>query len=261
MHLDLVGEAFWVLERDQFGRPCALLPLPPHWVLDVAKPDLPWFVLQVPNGFHGSIAASEVVWFRDPDPLHPYERGTGTALALADEFDADEAARRHIAAFLLNRARPDLIVTGTKDAPFGRDDAARLETAWAERHQGPGKAGRPLFLPGEVQVQEIGHAPKDLEMVQLRSQERDIIVSVFGIPPEKLGILTSSNRASIEAADLFFAKDVLAPRLALIREVIQQRLVPEFDDQFGEDLSVDFVSPIEVDRDFELRVATAAPWL
>src|SRR5262249_32651471 len=34
-----------------------------------------------------------------------------------------------------------------------------------------------------------------LQMVQLRQFERDMVVQVFGIPPEILGILANSNRA------------------------------------------------------------------
>lgn len=37
-HLDLVGEAFWLIERNRAGKPAALWPLPPDWVRGTPAP-------------------------------------------------------------------------------------------------------------------------------------------------------------------------------------------------------------------------------
>jgi HK97 family phage portal protein len=254
LHLDLAGEAFWLLERNRAGLPIATLPLPPHWVADIATPARPFYRLAVPGGFSGEVAASEIVAFREIDPERPYERGAGIARALADELDTDEQAAKHVASFLANRARPDLIVAGSGEQPLSPEEAERLELAWGAKFGGPARAGRPFFSSGPLSVTPLAQSFRDSQMREIRQFERDTIVSVFGLPPEKLGILQNSNRSTIEAADLFFAKEVLLPRLRLMREVIRQRLVPEFDAR----LSVDFDSPVEDDRAFRRQVMLGA---
>jgi hypothetical protein len=97
-----------------------------------------------------------------------------------------------------------------------------------------------------------------MQFVELRKYERDSIIQVFGIPPEIVGILQNSNRATIEAADLFFAKYTLTPILKQMREAFQKQLVPLFDETGL--VEVDFISPIQEDKEYKLNVMRAAPW-
>ncbi len=114
---------------------------------------------------------------------------------------------------------------------------------------------KPLFFSGEIDVKELSQSFQSMGLIELRKFERDTIVSVYGVPPEKIGIITSSNRASIQAADLFWNKDVILPRLEFQRMVMQEGLVPEFDDR----LILDFESPSTSDREFIMEVMKAKP--
>ena len=76
------------------------------------------------------------------------------------------------------------------------------------------------------------------------------------MPPEKMGINTNSNRATIEGADLIFAKEVLLPRQDHLRAVLQAKLVAEFDSN----LILDFESPILDDRRHRQQAMKATPW-
>jgi hypothetical protein len=97
-----------------------------------------------------------------------------------------------------------------------------------------------------------------MQFTQLRQYERDTIIQVFGLPPEIVGILQNSNRATIEAADMFFSKYTLTPLLTQMRESFQKQLVPMFDDT-GQ-VEIDFVSPIADDKDYQLAVMSAHPY-
>jgi len=108
----------------------------------------------------------------------------------------------------------------------------------------------------EVGVYEFQKNLKEMMLTEVRMQERDIILQVWGMPPQKLGILNNSNRATIEGSDLIYAKDVLVPRLEMRRSMFQELLMPEYDDR----LIVDYVTPVMEDKEFELKVAQAAPW-
>jgi hypothetical protein len=135
-------------------------------------------------------------------------------------------------------------------------ETKRFEQDWLNRLQGYWRSSKPHFMSREVGVYEFQKNLKEMMLTEVRMQERDIILQVWGMPPEKLGILNNSNRATIEGSDLIYAKDVLVPRLEMRRSMFQELLMPEYDDR----LIVDYVTPVMEDKEFELKVAMAAPW-
>lgn len=91
IHMEQVGETFWIKERNAAGAPVAFWPLPPYWVIDTPTPANRFYRVSF-RSWQGSIPETEIVWFKDPDPVNPYGRGTGTSQALADELESDEYA-------------------------------------------------------------------------------------------------------------------------------------------------------------------------
>lgn len=251
-HLDLVGEAFWIKERNAMGAPIAYWPVPPSWVTATPTPQAPWYVVSF-RAWQGMIPDSEMLWIVDPDPEQPYGRGSGIARSLGDELETDEYAAKHTKAWFYNRARPDLIITaeGLRQA-----DTQRLEQDWLNKTQGFWRAFKPYFMNKKVDVTQISQTFENMQLVPLRQFERDTIIQVYGVPPETMGILNASNRSTIEAADAIFSRYVLLPRLEFLRAVFQQRLAPEYDDR----LIVDYIAPVIEDKEFKLAAAKTAPW-
>lgn len=91
VHRDLVGESFWLKDRGALKQISEIWPLAPHWVLSTPTPTHQFYRVGF-RGWQGWIPATEIVWFKDPDPAMPYWRGTGTAQALSDELETDEYA-------------------------------------------------------------------------------------------------------------------------------------------------------------------------
>jgi hypothetical protein len=83
-----------------------------------------------------------------------------------------------------------------------------------------------------------------------------MVMQVFGVSPEIFGVLESSNRATIEAADYLFSRWVLIPRLDYMRDVLQFRLMTKYTDN----LIIDFESPVKEDRDREIKLMGIAAW-
>lgn len=189
-HLELVGEGFWVIERDVLGTPYALWPVPPNWVKDFPTPDKPWWRVQI-GASEWAIPTPDVIAFIDVDPSDPYSRGVGIARALGDELETDEGAAKHTKNYFINGAKPELLVTGET---LSRPDTRRLEEDWNNRLKGFKNAHKAYFINRKVDVKEIGTTFRDMTLVDLRKHERDTIIQVFGLPPEKLGLLTNSNR-------------------------------------------------------------------
>lgn len=255
-HLDLSGEAFWLLERTALGTPEGAWPIPPDWIL--ATPTIKRPVFRVAfRGWQGEIPATEIVWFCDRDPSNPYGRGTGTGQALADELETDEYAAKHAKSFYHNRARPDLIVSPKGEEGMTEDEVRRLEEGWTRASGGFWRAFKPFFLRRGVDIKEVDQNFRSQMFVQLREFERNTILQVFGVSPEILGIVAGgSNRATISVAEFIYSRRVLVPRLELIRSVIQERVLPEFDER----LVLDYVSPVARDAELELAAGKTAPW-
>ena len=254
LHIDLTGEAFWLKERDALGTVVGVWPIPPDWVINTPTPVTRRFRVSF-RGWRGEIPDTEMLWMSDPDPSNPYARGTGSVQALADELETDEYAAKHMKAFFYNRARPDLLVW-PKTGVMRPEAVARFEEEWLGQSQGFWKAFKPYFLTREVGVKELDQNFRSLEIVKIREQERNTVIQQFGMPPELLGVIENSNRATINAADYLMSRYVVQPRLEFIRAVLQERLVPEYDER----LILDYVSPVQRDEEAQLKAAIAAPW-
>lgn len=251
-YMDLKGEVFWVLEKNKNGGVSEFWPTPPHWVVDTPSTSRPWFKLAI-DGRTLQIPVDDMIWFRDLNPEDPYSRGTGTGETLGDEIEADEHAAKHIKSWFLNRAKPEMLISvqGISQA-----QAEEAKQTFDNKHRGFWKAHQSHWVGGDVKVQELQQSFSDMELSDLRSWERDIIVNVFGVPPEILGILSSSNRATITASRDIFSSEVLIPRLELMRAELQSALVPLFDDR----LIIDYVSPRPEDRTIQLDAMKSASW-
>ena len=259
IYLDTVGESFWIKERNGVGAPVAFWPIPPHWIINTPTPTHRFYRYSF-RGWQGEIPDTEILWIADPNPETPYYRGSGVGMSLADELETDEYAARMTRQFFFNNARPDFLVFPKNiqagDQNIQSSEVVRLENDWTNKNQGMNRQWKPYFLNKEVGVHEFEKDFRALQLKELRQFERDTITQAFGFPPEILGVIESSNRATIDAADFLFARWVLSPRLEFLRSVFQHRLIPEYDDR----LILDFESPVREDKDFQLAVRTIAPW-
>ncbi len=251
-YLDLKGEAFWILERNNQGMPIEFWPVPPHWIVETPSAKRPFYRVNFKN-WQGQIPAEEMIWLKDPDPENPYGRGTGIGESLTDELETDEYAAKYLKSWFYNRAVPELLI-GVEGADEGALNRAKHK--WENEHRGFWKAFRSYWHSGKMDVQQLGYSFQQQQLMELRRQERDTIMNVYGLSPEVMGVVENSNRATAQAADYIFSRWVLAPRLEFLRSEMQEYLVPQFDER----LILEYVSPIPADHEFSLQVATAAPW-
>lgn len=256
VHRDLVGEAFWLKDRGALKQIAAIWPIAPHWIISTPTPTHQFYRVGF-RGWQGWIPATEIVWFKDPDPAMPYWRGTGTSQALSDELETDEYAAKYLKAFFYNHARPDVIISpgGTDNASMNPQEMDRLEAQWNEQHQGFWRAFKPLFSNRKLDVTVLEANFRQLQMKDLRLHVRDICLQVWGVSPEILGVLENSNRATIDAADYLFSKWVIVPRLEDWRLDFQRQLVPEYDER----LILDYENPVQEDKVFAKEVMAAIP--
>lgn len=249
--IDVKGEAFWLITRDGLGMPTGYLPVPPHWVLQVPIPGRRTFRISS-GGMNLEIPEREVIWLREADPLNPWGRGTGVAEALADELETDEFAARYVKSWFFNSAMPSGIVAfeGAGEAPL-----KRAKEEWEQQHRGIGNAHRMHFASGKMNAVRLDSSFKDQQLSELRKQMRDTIAQVFAVPPEVIGVIENSNRATIDASRFIYALGVEHPRIEFLRCELQHQLAT----QFGEELVLEAECSMPEDAAHTLSVMSAQP--
>jgi HK97 family phage portal protein len=253
LSLDLVGDAFWLKVRNKVGAPVEFYPIPAHWIAETPTPQRPRFRVSW-RSWQAEVPETEVVWLHDPAPANPYLRGSGVVRAIGDEIETDEYAAKHAKQLFFNRAMPELVV---QDPGADGDELKRHEMAWNQKLQGLFRAFKPYFVNRKLeffQPQQMNM--ENLTLVPLRKHERDIQLQCWGMPPEQLGIIENSNRATIEASDYVFQRRLIKPRRDFLADELSLKLCPEYDER----LVLAYVDTVPADKEYQLNVAKAASW-
>jgi phage portal protein BeeE len=247
-YLEIDGEAFWALERNQFGVPINAIPVPPAWISSKPSPDHPFYEVRF-SLVRETIPKEDMLLFHDPDPSNPFQRGTGIGQPLTREIDVDAYASEVERTTFANGARPDIAIS-MLDA--GEDEIAIVERGWLEKFQGIWNRAKPVFTNREMKIQELG-TRYEKELPEMRKYQRDIMLQVAGLPPEIIGNI--ENRSTVTAALDMFQRLKVRPRLELNRQIMQRGLLPD-----GGFL-LDFDDPVDDDNQFQLNSMQVAPWV
>ena len=224
----LVGEAYLLKVRDDKGKPVALLPVSPSWVVTTPTEHNKYWEIY-PYGSAGGnaikVPINDVISFKDIDLLDPYGRGHGAAEAIGDEVQSDEFAAKYAKNLFYNDATPSAIIY----APNGdKDTADQIKQTWKEKMSGLFHSHDIMVMTGEnTKFEKIAESPRELDFVESRRYLRDSALQQFHIPPEIVGILESSNRSTIDSAFYLLNKNVLADDLRMFERVMNNQLLWE----------------------------------
>lgn len=252
LYLDLPGEFFGVIERNAAGMPIQIWPVPGYWVFRTPYYGSPFFHFNF-GTWYVDIHERDVIWLRKLRAENPYGRGAGTGEALGDEIDTEAYALKTQKAQFYNQGVPAgiAILEGMDSVAFKRAKEMFLETV-----AGFWNAGKTWFVNSKADFKPLAQKFADMQLMELRKASRDTIVQTYGVPPEVVGILSNSNKATITAAQYLYAEHCIVPRLEFLRSELQQRLVREFDER----ILIDYISPTPDDQNFELEVGKAFPY-
>lgn len=252
-YIDTKGYAILVVERSKSGEPVELWPVPPHWLAETPHRNFPFYRFSF-GAWQRTISEDDVLLVRHPDLEQPYVLGVGFGEALADELDIDEFAAKHLKDWFFNRALPDAFLS--VEGLSGADEAQRYEEKLRQKNGLRGKGYQLHVTGGKVTVQELSHTFREQMLPELRTGSRDTVLQTLGVPPEIMGIVENSNRATIDAAVVIFTRFTTTPRLTFLADAFTQWGRMEWDDAA---LFVGFSSPVPSDATFQLQVMTAQP--
>lgn len=251
LYLDLTGDAVIVKGFDASGMVTELWPVPVTWVQKRATPDDPWCKI-ILNGSMMTFPGEDVIWIKEPNPVDPYGTGSSSAASMSTELDTDEYAAAFVQSFYKNHGVPAVIVS---NEGAGAAAVREQKQKWADDHKGPAKAWGVYFSNKKVSVHQIAADFKGKQSIELRRYFRDEFRHQYGVPPEIMGIVQNSNRATIDGAQTIMAVWVIVPRAERVRIAFQRQLVDPIDPR----LILGYVSPVPIDKKHQLEVMNSAP--
>lgn len=244
IYLMLVGESFMLIERDEYDRPVELWNVPPHWVKMTPYLGSPGYMITSPSGLTMTVPVEDMFSMKQLNPLDPFMRGLGIAESVADEVEIDEYAAKFQKRFFYNDATPPLLFL-MPDA--SEDQLNAFMARWNKKHKGVENSHKAAALSGNVDVRTLGsNDTRNLGFIESRVSMRDAVLEHFGVPREIMGITENSNRATADAAQYIYAKNVLMPRISSREEAINKQLLP----LFGPNLVWRYDTIVPYDQDF-----------
>jgi len=252
--IQTVGEAFWVVIWD--GKRMQTVPFPPSWVTSTPLDNgSDYYLVCVPNN-RGQIAeripATNVIWLRRPSWANPFGRGVGRAQMIDDEVSQDEACAKWENAFFRNSAKPDLVVF-VEGLEQNVGQVEKLRRQWNEVHQGVDRAHTPAFLPAKGRLEQVKTTISDVALIELRNSHRDTIWQAWQVPPEVMGAVENSNRATADAAMNIYQINILKVHAEWMRQAIARWFLPKFG---LPDLVLVPDNPVQESNEFRLAKAT-----
>ena len=254
--IDILDESFTRIGEDN-GRFWAV-PMPPHRVKVKSENGVRVYEFKAPNGERIIYSDEEVVWSRHHGIVDPYDRPCGKGFAAADEVETAEFAAKYHKAFFRNDATPSQII-GVEGA-----NQASLEAfakSWREKHQGNDKSFATAFVSGKLNSHQTQMPLRDLSVLEIRKAAADAVRRLYNIPPEVVGEIENSNRATITEALAILAEMALLPRLRFRAQEWDIKALPRLE-AMGMDVSgiyYTFVDPTPVDFQQRLEAAKANP--
>ena len=226
--------------------------MPPYWVKMTPYLGSPTYQILSPSGLTMDVPVDDMFVMKQLNPLDPFLRGLGVAESIADEVEIDEYAAKFQKRFFYNDAEPSLVFL-MPDATNDQSDA--FMARWNQKHRGVENSHKAAALTGNVDVKAFGSSDtRELGFTESRIAMRDAVLEHFGVPREIMGITENSNRATADAAQYIYAKNVLTPRIQAREEAINKQLLP----MFGDGLVWRFDPVVPYDQDFNKAKALDA---
>lgn len=245
MYLDLVGKCFWYIAKDRAGRPAQIWVVSPlnMTIIPDTNKFIKGFVYQA-GAQRVPLSTDEVIMFSYQDPSNPYN-GVSPAKAAAIALESDKFASQWNRNFFYNNAEPQGIVS----FPDGveEDDFNAWIAKWQDKYGGVGNAKKTAFIRGgQVSYTAIQISQRDMDFYNLRLNNRDEILAIFGVPKSVLGIVEDVNRASAEASEYTYMKHTISPKNRRIQDILNN----EYVQLFNEDVELRPNNVVPEDKEF-----------
>ena len=200
------GNSFSEIERDTFGTPIGLWPIPPARVrLERRQSELVYLITV--NGEQHLLRSDQMLHIKGFSQ-HGLLGSVITSIA-RDAIGTARAQEQYTGAFYANDASPG----GYLQHPETLSEPAqvRLVKKWEEDHKGLSQKHRISVLEEGMEFKETGVSPRDSELISGRTFQVNEVARVLRIPPHMIQELSRATFSNIEAKTIEFIVFTMQP--------------------------------------------------
>lgn len=254
-HLELDGNAFWMLARDKTDVIREIWPLRPDRVTIIQDKEnallVSGFAYKQRDGNITKLEAKDVIHFANFNAEGDYPfpvRGAGTVQAAALVIDTNNFSREWNRVFFQNSAIPNILLK--TETVFDPDSFKQLQEKFNQSFQGLQKAHKPMLLEGGLELEQLTSSQRDMDFVNQLVSSRNEILGIFRVPQSILGITEDVNRANAEASIFTFMRGTITPKMQYIVDTLNEFLLPQFEG--AENQRFVFESPVPENKEQKL---------
>lgn len=228
-HKELSGSAYMQVVLVD-GRPQFLQPLFPQFMKVVPSESdfLAYFEYTISSGPSKKLSPREVFWTKHADPADPY-RGLSPLESISGEIQTDLEARRWNKISLSNRGASD--VAFIMRSVVTEEDYQLARMMIEDRIAGPDNARRPWILGGDSDVRPMSYTAIEMDYINTRKFNREVISSALGVPAPLIGDADNSTYNNLDTLKRDFWQDTISNWLEELRQdLTRQILVPFYGD-------------------------------
>ena len=188
-YMELAGDMYWELAEMKNGLPGQIYPIRPTRMKQNMTRNTPTqissYTFKV-NNRSVNFSPEEILAFHNFNPTDDFH-GQGSVRAATDPLLLEQEATKFNKAFFTNDATPSGVIQ--TDGEMSDEDYERVTKQWQMRHRGAKQQFKTAILPPGLSFKPIGLSFKDMGFEELKKMNRQEILTVFGVPPVKVGLL------------------------------------------------------------------------
>lgn len=139
----------------------------------------------------------------------------------------------------------------------------QIKEEMKSKYNGPRNARKPMVLGGDIDWIPLAFSPKEMDWMNAKRITALDICSVFGVPPQLLGIEGSLTFANYEQARLALWEDTIIPLAGMLIGELESFLCPKY--KGGEKLSLHLdmnsIPALDIKRRENWEAMRGADWL
>lgn len=220
--LDLYGNGYARIERDQRGQVVALYPLQAPSVL----------VERLPSGrvrYRVSDARSGAIVLLQEEVLHirgPSRDGLIgiSAIQLGRQAMGLRISQSQTATAMVdNGLRPSGVMSYPEK--INSTDRAKLRESVSERLQGSANAGQLIIMDGGATFTPLAFSAEDAEFLASQKLSNEDVARLFGVPPTSVGITDKATYSNTEQEGRALVQNCLGPLAARVESALMRCLL------------------------------------
>ncbi len=248
--LDLYGNAYLYIHRNNSGRPAGFYHLPSKSVRIKLNPEMSQIDRYIYfNGKSNTeYEKKDILHFLIPDPDNSF---LGKSIISGFNFtqEIDFLQNLYQKNFYRNDAAVGMLLESEKTLTDNVFE--RLRNEFRDQYEGAENAGKTIILEGGIKAKPYQAFPKDVEILPSRKMIRDEILAMFRVPKIILGVAEEVNRATARESMKIFNDYVIKP---FAKICIESKFNIFLKENFpGEELQIVMEYEFEIDRELQLK--------